>query len=335
MLNLDARLKNADWTKEEWNLPPYKSDEFYEEIEKAGLTLEDFKRLPKYEFAVEQGLIEDDEWAGKSLQEQDIFDELIIKGDSKDDAIFDGLIVKGGSGSGNWGHQGLPGQMGGSSETGGVSEEFNEIPNEVRYSFDPESADFDFNRHSKHCEKLDYDAQEGYTKEVYEYAQENDIEIQEPIDILHGNNIIYHGRRGEDHTFDRAPAFFAKDPTAAQFYAEERGERDQEPMISSVEVDYDSPADESALFEAAREQGIEFQTEPYFEAPEIAEDSPYGGTNPNDLVYIPEVREALQEAGYDAFEGYDILTNREVEIVIAFDPDDIEVEKVGTAQGLS
>ena len=65
MLNIDAQLHNADWTKQSWDLPPYKSEEFMEKLDNMDMSLEHFKTLPVYEFAVENGIIEDDEWVGE------------------------------------------------------------------------------------------------------------------------------------------------------------------------------------------------------------------------------------------------------------------------------
>lgn len=56
----------ADWTKRTWDLPPYKSDEFMGLLRGIGMTLEEFRKLPVYKYAVERGLIKDDEWVGKS-----------------------------------------------------------------------------------------------------------------------------------------------------------------------------------------------------------------------------------------------------------------------------
>ncbi len=56
--DLDNNLENADWTKQSWDLPPYKSYEFF----KAVTDLEAFRKLPVYKHAVEAGLIHDDEW---------------------------------------------------------------------------------------------------------------------------------------------------------------------------------------------------------------------------------------------------------------------------------
>lgn len=61
-LNLDAG-DNQDWTKQSWDLPPYKSEEFYELVPKD--ELDHFRALPVYRWAVRKGLIKDDEWVGE------------------------------------------------------------------------------------------------------------------------------------------------------------------------------------------------------------------------------------------------------------------------------
>lgn len=63
-IKLDGNLSNADWTKTHWGLPPYKSKEFMEWLEATGSSLGEFRKLPVYEHAVEQGKIVDDEWVG-------------------------------------------------------------------------------------------------------------------------------------------------------------------------------------------------------------------------------------------------------------------------------
>lgn len=58
--NLDGQLHNADWIKmerDEWELPEYKSEEFYDFLERNDMTLEEFKELPVYEVAIEKGII--------------------------------------------------------------------------------------------------------------------------------------------------------------------------------------------------------------------------------------------------------------------------------------
>ncbi len=59
-LVVDSDLENADWSKQAWDLPPYKSKEFNEVV----TDLEAFKKQPVYTNAVKNGLIVNDEWAG-------------------------------------------------------------------------------------------------------------------------------------------------------------------------------------------------------------------------------------------------------------------------------
>ena len=56
--NIDENIEDADWIKQEWDLPPYKSKEFFETVK----DIEHFKTLPVYKHAVRTGKIKDDEW---------------------------------------------------------------------------------------------------------------------------------------------------------------------------------------------------------------------------------------------------------------------------------
>lgn len=58
VLRPDADQENSDWTKQSWDLPPYKSPEFMEQFP----DLDAFRRTLHYRYAVEKGLIHDDEW---------------------------------------------------------------------------------------------------------------------------------------------------------------------------------------------------------------------------------------------------------------------------------
>lgn len=64
-IDLDDTLENADWLRQTWTLPPYKSPEFMRAIEPQ--TIEQFQQLPLYKNAVEQGLIFDDEWVANTV----------------------------------------------------------------------------------------------------------------------------------------------------------------------------------------------------------------------------------------------------------------------------
>ena len=55
--NIDANLNDADWTKQSWDLPEYGSKEFDNFLKESGMTLDHFKQLPVYKWAVERGEI--------------------------------------------------------------------------------------------------------------------------------------------------------------------------------------------------------------------------------------------------------------------------------------
>jgi hypothetical protein len=63
MMNIDRVLENADWCKQSWNLPAYKSKAFMEGVM---IPLDEFRKLPVYKAAVARGLIVRDEWKGPS-----------------------------------------------------------------------------------------------------------------------------------------------------------------------------------------------------------------------------------------------------------------------------
>ena len=63
-MGIDTYQENADWLQARWYLPPYKTGEFFEHIESAGMTLDGFKRTRVYQEAVSKGLIVEDEWTG-------------------------------------------------------------------------------------------------------------------------------------------------------------------------------------------------------------------------------------------------------------------------------
>ena len=62
----DADLNNSDWTRQRWDLPAYKSPEFFQLIKPEDL--DRFRQLPVYKHAVKIGLIFDDEWVLDHIQ---------------------------------------------------------------------------------------------------------------------------------------------------------------------------------------------------------------------------------------------------------------------------
>lgn len=58
---------SADLLKRSWDLPPYKSPAFMELVS----DLAAFRKLPAYKYAVEEGLIVNDQWAGEVSEEDE------------------------------------------------------------------------------------------------------------------------------------------------------------------------------------------------------------------------------------------------------------------------
>jgi hypothetical protein len=65
MITIEESIDSADWIKQAWDLPPYKSAEFMAQF---GHDLDHFRALPVYRYAVEQGRIVDDEWVHSSAK---------------------------------------------------------------------------------------------------------------------------------------------------------------------------------------------------------------------------------------------------------------------------
>mgnify|MGYP001612888692 FL=1 len=55
MINIDADINNADWSKQTWDLLNISNkQELLEYLEKTNKSLEDFKKLPAYKFNVDK-----------------------------------------------------------------------------------------------------------------------------------------------------------------------------------------------------------------------------------------------------------------------------------------
>lgn len=61
---IDFPNNSADWLKDQWTWPEYKSKAFYDRLETAGVKLREFQTWQIYIGAVRDGLIIDDEWSG-------------------------------------------------------------------------------------------------------------------------------------------------------------------------------------------------------------------------------------------------------------------------------
>ena len=58
ILHIDSDIENADWTKTKWDLPKYKSEEFYKVLKSMKMTLTQFKKLPVYKHAKLRGEVD-------------------------------------------------------------------------------------------------------------------------------------------------------------------------------------------------------------------------------------------------------------------------------------
>ena len=63
--NIDATPEEADWIKNGWDFPPYKSKEFNKALDNMHMDLAEFKKCTAYKRAVANGLIKNDKWVGK------------------------------------------------------------------------------------------------------------------------------------------------------------------------------------------------------------------------------------------------------------------------------
>ena len=65
IFNIDEDPINRDWLHTKWTLPDYKTDAFFKELEKLKMPLADFKLTARYQRAVLEGKIVNDEWVGE------------------------------------------------------------------------------------------------------------------------------------------------------------------------------------------------------------------------------------------------------------------------------
>jgi len=133
--------------------------------------------------------------------------------------------------------------------------------------------------------------------------------------------VMYHGG-GEVFDTNRTPTFFVDNEKDVSWYKTERGGK-----VHKAEVTINKPATAKDMIRIAKEIGVKIEEQPYFSAPEISKHSPYEGGNPNDLIYIPRVREALKKAGYDGLQDWDVIENTEVRISVPLDKSQIKLSQ--------
>jgi hypothetical protein len=145
-----------------------------------------------------------------------------------------------------------------------------------------------------------------------------------------GYELVYHGDRNEPGNAEyqkwsspNLPLFTAYDKEFAEWFGSAR------PLF----VKTSRVATQQDLIEAAQEQGVHGEyTDPAepVNIPEVAQNSQYDGTNINDLVYIPRVRQSLADNGFDAVRTWDQLERDEVDTLIVIGSPDQVVDPADT-----
>jgi hypothetical protein len=145
-----------------------------------------------------------------------------------------------------------------------------------------------------------------------------------------GYELVYHGDRNEPGNAEyqkwsspNLPLFTAYDKESAEWFGSAR------PLF----VKTSRVATQQDLIQVAQEQGVQGEyTDPAepVSIPEVAQNSQYEGTNINDLVYIPRVRQSLADKGFDAVRTWDQLERDEVDTLIVIGSPDQVVDPIDT-----
>lgn len=153
------------------------------------------------------------------------------------------------------------------------------------------------------------------------------------VDKKGAPRVMYHGT-GKTFTEFGPASFFTDDRESAEWYSENRSDDGVgriEEVYLSVQNPLDARTKEGAMefIALARRAGAEitFTDSQYgwtFETDEIGKHSPYDGTNLNDLIYSPRIREQMKKEGYDGLLAYDQLGRDEIEIFVPLDPTQIK-----------
>jgi len=128
---------------------------------------------------------------------------------------------------------------------------------------------------------------------------------------------VYHGRRGDPVFKEGRPIFFTENKKDSEWYAYERGDFSKEPTITEAVVNIEKPASIDDLRMAVSEIGATRE--------DIKSYSAYEGWSEIDYLYVPKVLNKLKEKEFDAFQGWDVLTNTEISIIVVFDSDQIKI----------
>ena len=148
----------------------------------------------------------------------------------------------------------------------------------------------------------------------------------DPLRVFHGTT---------ETRIDRfnIPAFFTDSRVGAEYFLFD----EPDGIVIKAFLSFQNPfyachsrEESMAFIDLARHAGIKVEVDEdeygfSFEAPMIEEYSQHDGTNINNLVYIPAMREQLIKEGYDSVITSDVLENAEIETYIALFPEQIRV----------
>lgn len=129
----------------------------------------------------------------------------------------------------------------------------------------------------------------------------------------------YHGRRGKISWDEDRPAWFTRDRKGAEWFSQDRGKQEDIPNIGEFNLDIKKPAHLRDLIQTAKELGITGE--------DVSKYSQYEGDNIPDLLYVPKIRKALADRGFDGFVGHDTLENHDIEVAIPLRNDQIDSVK--------
>lgn len=133
--------------------------------------------------------------------------------------------------------------------------------------------------------------------------------------------IMYHGST-LDFDSPTGVVFTAKRKLDASWFSFEGPEGTGLGKIYKLDLDIKNPfnAEKLSIDDLVRRAGLD----PADVTP-IRKNSPYDGTNENDWIYVPEVREQLAKEGYDGFTARDLLESSEIDIAVPLKESQIRV----------
>lgn len=146
---------------------------------------------------------------------------------------------------------------------------------------------------------------------------------------------VYHGTQSSFDPSKDGPTFFAESPEAVDFYANAKKSLTKGRIIEA-ELNIKNPLDittqEGAkkLVDIAEKEGVKtgYREDEHgwtMDAREVSDHSPYDGTQPDDLLYIPRVRKAVLAAGYDGIKTTDVVSRDESPAWIALSGKQVKV----------